>query len=75
MFRAFPKAKGDDRIELALAAYNAGLTRVQAARDIARYLGEDPNSWESVRSTLPLISTTWPRLVLIAIREPKPNPG
>jgi len=56
MFRAFPKAKGVDRIELALAAYNAGLTRVIAARQIARYLGEDPNRWEVIKSTLPLLS-------------------
>jgi membrane-bound lytic murein transglycosylase F len=59
MFRAFPKAKGDDRIELALAAYNAGLTRIIAARDIARFLGEDPNSWESVKTTLPLLSRSY----------------
>ncbi len=56
MYRAFPKANGDDRIELALAAYNAGLKRIVAARDIARYLGQDPNSWETIKSTLPLLS-------------------
>ncbi len=56
MFRAFPKAKGVDRIKLALAAYNAGLTRIRGAREIARYLGEDPNSWEVVKKTLPLLS-------------------
>ena len=56
MYRAFPGAKGDNRTELALAAYNAGLNRVIAARDIARYLGEDPNKWDVVKSTLPLLS-------------------
>ncbi len=56
MYRAFSKANGDDRIELALAAYNAGLNRVIAARDIARYLGEDPNHWEVIKSTLSLLS-------------------
>ncbi len=56
MFRAFPSSGGNDRIELALAAYNAGLNRVLAARDIAKYLGEDPNRWEVVKSTLPLLS-------------------
>lgn len=56
MYRAFPGARGNDRIELALAAYNAGLNRVIAARDIARYLGEDPNKWEAVESTLSFLS-------------------
>ncbi len=56
MFRAFPKARGADRVELSLAAYNAGLARVMAAREIARYLGQDPDSWVAVKSTLPLLS-------------------
>jgi membrane-bound lytic murein transglycosylase MltF len=59
MFRSFPKATGEDRIELALAAYNAGLTRIMAARGIARYLGQDPNSWEVVKKTLPLLSHSY----------------
>ncbi len=59
LVRAFPKATKENRVKLALAAYNAGLTRVQAARDIARYLGEDPNSWEAVRNALPLLSRSY----------------
>lgn len=59
MFRAFPKAKGVDRIELALAAYNAGLARILAARKITRYLGEDPNSWDAVKKTLPMLSQSF----------------
>jgi membrane-bound lytic murein transglycosylase F len=59
LFRAFPKAEKEDKIKLALAAYNAGLRRIYAARDIAVYLGEDPNKWESVKNALPLLSQSY----------------
>ena len=75
MFRAFPKANGADRIELALAAYNSGLTRIIAARDIARYLGEDPNSWDVVKSTLPLLSHSYYTLHKSVWHEDKPPCG
>lgn len=75
MFRAFPKAKGDDRIELALAAYNAGLTRILAARKIARYLGEDPNKWDAVKNTLPLLSQSYYSLHKDIWHENKPPCG
>jgi membrane-bound lytic murein transglycosylase MltF len=75
MFRSFPKAKGVDRIELALAAYNAGPTRIFAAREIARYLGQDPNSWEVVKSTLPLLSHSYYSLHRSIWHEDKPPCG
>jgi membrane-bound lytic murein transglycosylase F len=52
-FRGAPK---DDRIRLMLAAYNAGIGRIQDAQRIASYLGNDPNRWQSVRDALPLLS-------------------
>lgn len=75
MYRAFPKATGSDRIELALSAYNAGLKRVIAARDIARYLGEDPNDWESIKSTLPLLSKSYYSLHKDVWHKDKPPCG
>ena len=75
MFRAFPKAKGDNKTELALAAYNAGLARVMAAREIARYLGENPNSWEAVKNTLPLLSHSYYSLHRDVWHENKPPCG
>jgi membrane-bound lytic murein transglycosylase F len=53
MFRNIPR---DDRICLALAAYNAGLGRVQDAQDIAIYMGNDPHKWSSIREALPFLS-------------------
>ena len=75
MFRAFPKARGIDRIELALAAYNAGLTRIMGAREIARYLGEDPNSLEVIKRTLPLLSHTYYSLHQDIWQDDKPPCG
>lgn len=54
--RYFRNAPEEDRIRLVLAAYNAGLSRIKDAQVIARHLGEDSNSWESVRSALPLLA-------------------
>lgn len=52
----FSQADGDDQLKLTLAAYNAGLTRIRDAQDLARFFGEDPQSWETIRSYLPLLS-------------------
>ncbi|WP_159421068.1 transglycosylase SLT domain-containing protein [Candidatus Chrysopegis kryptomonas] len=54
--------KGMDSVEclkLALAAYNAGPGRVLDAQQLALYLGEDPNKWESIKMTLPLLSAEY----------------
>lgn len=41
-----------DRIALNLASYNGGIGRIHDAQRLARHLGEDPYSWESVREQL-----------------------
>ncbi len=41
-----------DRTWFALAAYNVGLGHLQDARDIAKQVGADPNSWIDVRNSL-----------------------
>jgi membrane-bound lytic murein transglycosylase F len=46
----------EDRFCITLAAYNAGMGRVLDAQAIARYLGENPYRWESVRNALSLLS-------------------
>lgn len=56
LYRSFDRARGDDRIRLTLAAYNAGLNRIKDAQDIARFLGENPNSWKGVKEALPLLA-------------------
>lgn len=47
--------QGDDRLYMAMAAYNVGLGHLYDARRIAEELGGDPNSWEDVREALPLL--------------------
>ncbi len=59
MMRDFPEAEGKNRLELAVAAYNCGLTRVQDAQAVAQFLGDNPNSWVAVRSALPLLSSRY----------------
>lgn len=56
----FQEADPENRIKLALAAYNAGAGRVFDAQDIARYLRMNPNTWEAVRTALPhLTNKDW----------------
>jgi membrane-bound lytic murein transglycosylase F len=45
----------DDRLLTALAAYNAGLGHIQDSRRLAAKLGLDPNRWDSLAKTLPLL--------------------
>jgi membrane-bound lytic murein transglycosylase F len=45
-----------DRTWFAVAAYNVGFGHVEDARKLAQQLGRDPDRWEDVRDTLPLLS-------------------
>ncbi len=45
-----------DRTWFAVAAYNVGYGHVEDARKLAQQLGRDPDRWEDVRDTLPLLS-------------------
>ncbi|MDI6802912.1 MAG: transglycosylase SLT domain-containing protein [Bacteroidota bacterium] len=56
LYKLFENAPEEDRICLALAAYNAGPSRIYDAQDLAAYLGEDPLSWRSIQNALPLLS-------------------
>lgn len=45
-----------DIICLALAAYNAGPSRVYDAEELAAYMEENPKDWSAIQSALPLLS-------------------
>jgi membrane-bound lytic murein transglycosylase F len=45
----------NERLLTALAAYNAGPGHIQDARRLAAKLGLDPNRWDSLANTLPLL--------------------
>lgn len=46
----------EDRLYMALAAYNVGLGHLEDARVITQKNGDNPNKWEDVRKYLPLLS-------------------
>ncbi len=53
-----------DRTFLALASYNVGRGHLLDARQLARDLGKDPDSWSDMRKVLPLLADKryYPRL-------------
>jgi len=56
LYDHFDKAIGEDRLYIALAAYNIGLGHVWDARNLARAQHLDPNQWSSLEKTLPQLS-------------------
>ncbi|WP_445003928.1 membrane-bound lytic murein transglycosylase MltF [Halomonas mongoliensis] len=47
--------RGEDRLYMAMAAYNVGLGHLYDARRITEQRGGDPNRWADVRESLPLL--------------------
>lgn len=56
LYNFFDRAEGEDRLFIALAAYNVGQGHVFDARNIARDRGLDPNRWAVLSTTLPLLA-------------------
>jgi membrane-bound lytic murein transglycosylase F len=75
LYRAIDATDEENHIRLTLAAYNAGLNRVLDAQDVAAYLGDDPNKWESVKSALPLLSKRYQGLHRNIWPSGKPRAG
>jgi len=73
--KSFSDADEQDQLKLTLAAYNAGLTRIRDAQQIAGYLGEDMYSWENVRAALPLLSKRFSPLHQQLWEDGKPRGG
>ncbi len=55
-------ATQEDRLRLALAAYNGGPTRVRDAQQLARYLELDPYRWEIVKPLLTMLTDRYSTL-------------
>ncbi len=47
---------GPDRVWMALAAYNIGLSHLEDARILAQKKGRDPNKWSDVKDSLPMLA-------------------
>jgi membrane-bound lytic murein transglycosylase F len=57
VLKRLPKRiQGEDRLNMALAAYNQGLGHIEDARVLTERMGGDPTKWEDVRKYLPLLS-------------------
>jgi membrane-bound lytic murein transglycosylase F len=55
LYDQFEGMEENERLLTALAAYNAGPGHIQDARRLATKLGLDPNRWDSLAHTLPLL--------------------
>ena len=57
LLKRLPKRiKGEDRLNMALAAYNQGLGHLEDARVLTERMGGDPCKWEDVRKHMPLLA-------------------
>jgi membrane-bound lytic murein transglycosylase F len=75
LYQMFEGAGEADRIKLTLAAYNAGVSRVYDAQEMAAYLNEQPTNWTAVRDALPLLSKRYYTLHRIVWNQDKPRSG
>jgi membrane-bound lytic murein transglycosylase F len=56
LYDRFEGMKEEDRLLIALAAYNVGHGHIEDARNLADDLNLNPNSWESLARTLPMLT-------------------
>lgn len=50
------RIQGEDRLNMALAAYNQGLGHIEDARVLTERMGGNPSKWEDVRKYMPLLA-------------------
>ena len=56
LIRRVPESvKGENRLRFALAAYNVGMGHIYDARKLAQQLSKNPNSWQDLKTVLPLL--------------------
>jgi soluble lytic murein transglycosylase-like protein len=75
LMHLFDQCPRQDEIRLAVAAYNAGPSRIYDAQDLAAYMGDNPKSWAAVRNALPLLSKGCYTLHNAVWKDGKPRSG
>jgi len=75
LYDGFGGSGDADRLKLTLAAYNAGLSRVNDAQELAVYLHEKPTDWKAVRDALPLLSKRYYTLHRSIWGQDRPKAG
>jgi membrane-bound lytic murein transglycosylase F len=75
LYNLFEGSGEADRLKLTLAAYNAGLSRVNDAQELASYLHGRPSEWQSVKDALPLLSKRYYTLHRSVWGQDKPRSG
>ena len=56
LYEHYDSVSGEDRLLISLAAYNTGQGHIWDARRLAKRKNLDPDRWESLEKTLPLLS-------------------
>jgi membrane-bound lytic murein transglycosylase MltF len=75
LYDLFNSAAGLDRIELALAAYNAGVGRVYDAQALVTFFHGNANKWEFVKQALPMLSRSYCDLHQVVWDQDHPKTG
>ena len=75
LYDLFEASEDADRLKLTLAAYNAGLSRINDAQELAAYLHAKPAEWEAVKDALPLLSKRFYTLHRSVWGRDKPKSG
>ena len=75
LYDLFEGSGDGDRLKLTLAAYNAGLSRVNDAQDLASYLNAGPAGWQAVKDALPLLSKRFYTLHRSVWGQDRPKSG
>jgi membrane-bound lytic murein transglycosylase MltF len=75
LYDLFSDASGTDRIELALAAYNAGIGRIYDAQALVTFFHGNANKWELVKQALPMLSRSYCELHTVVWGQDHPRTG
>ncbi len=75
LMEIFKSLNDKDRLEMALAAYNAGVGRINDAQQLATFLSDDSNSWHGVKGALKMLSKRYSTLHQLVWETDHPRSG